>query len=125
MSHEIRTPLNSIVGFSQVLTSYFKEDNETKEFASIIETSSVNLLRLINDVLDISYLDESEKLEYSTTSDINDSCLNKYRTGTVIGKTGNKPYISPRTRFINDQNQSRSSFTSIDSPITQCSKIYN
>ena len=75
MSHEIRTPLNSIVGFSQVLTSYFKEDNETKEFASIIETSSVNLLRLINDVLDISYLDESEKLEYSTTSDINDSCL--------------------------------------------------
>ena len=27
MSHEIRTPLNSIVGFSQVLSNYFKEED--------------------------------------------------------------------------------------------------
>ena len=52
MSHEIRTPLNSIVGFSQVLSNYFKEEDndEIREFASIIEISSSNLLRLINDV---------------------------------------------------------------------------
>ena len=38
MSHEIRTPLNSIVGFSQVLTNYLKEEDndDIREFASII-----------------------------------------------------------------------------------------
>mgnify|MGYP000011697532 FL=1 len=77
MSHEIRTPLNSIVGFSQVLSNYFKEEDndEIKEFASIIEISSSNLLRLINDVLDISYLDQSEILPYDKPEDINNCCL--------------------------------------------------
>ena len=77
MSHEIRTPLNSIVGFSQVLSNYFKEEDndEIREFASIIEISSSNLLRLINDVLDISYLDQSEILPYDKPEDINNCCL--------------------------------------------------
>ena len=37
MSHEIRTPLNSIVGFSQILSSYFSDSDDTKEYAHIIE----------------------------------------------------------------------------------------
>jgi len=82
MSHEIRTPLNSIVGFSQVLSNYFKEEDndEIREFASIIEISSSNLLRLINDVLDISYLDQSEILPYDKPEDINNCCLLQHRT---------------------------------------------
>ena len=60
MSHEIRTPLNSIVGFSQLLVDIYQDNQETKEFVSIIEVNSANLLRLINDVLDISFLDQSE-----------------------------------------------------------------
>lgn len=88
MSHEIRTPLNSIVGFSQVLSSYFKNDDETKEFASIIETNSTNLLRLVNDILEISYLDESEELPYNIIENINNACQNSIEQVLPFVKEG-------------------------------------
>ena len=62
MSHEIRTPLNSIVGFSQILSSYFSDSDDTKEYAHIIEQNSTNLLQLVNDVLDLSYLDGEREI---------------------------------------------------------------
>lgn len=74
MSHEIRTPLNSIVGFSQLLADMYQDNQETKEFASIIGANSTNLLRLINDVLDISFLDQSEEVPCNAVEDINMSC---------------------------------------------------
>ena len=47
MSHEIRTPLNSIVGFSQILSSKIsEEDEESKEYTTIIEQGSNHLLQL-------------------------------------------------------------------------------
>ncbi len=53
MSHEIRTPLNSIVGFSDLIID--TEDQEMRaEFAKIIKTNTDNLLRLVNDILDLS-----------------------------------------------------------------------
>lgn len=74
MSHEIRTPLNSIVGFSQVLGSKYEDDLESKEFASIIETNSNHLLRLITHVLELSDLDKSDDIETSFVTDINNCC---------------------------------------------------
>ena len=53
MSHEIRTPLNGILGFVEILKSTNLTEDQ-KEFISIIETSSDNLLGIINDILDIS-----------------------------------------------------------------------
>jgi len=47
MSHEIRTPLNGIVGFTEILRSTDLDD-EQREFLSIIEKSSENLLGIIN-----------------------------------------------------------------------------
>lgn len=88
MSHEIRTPLNSIVGFSQILSSYFNNNDETKEFASIIETNSTNLLRLVNDVLEISYLDESEELPYNIIENINNACQNSIEQALPFVKEG-------------------------------------
>lgn len=95
MSHEIRTPLNSIVGFSQVLSSYFNDNSETKEFASIIQTNSTNLLRLVNDVLEISYLDESEKLPYNIAENINSSCQNSIEEALPYVKEGVKLIFHP------------------------------
>lgn len=65
MSHEIRTPLNAIVGFSNVLVSENFSPEEQKNFAEIIQTNSDLLLRLINDILDISRLETGKlKLNY-------------------------------------------------------------
>lgn len=74
MSHEIRTPLNSIVGFSQILSSYFSDNDDTKEYAHIIEQNSTSLLQLINDVLDLSYLDGERNIPAQTIADITGVC---------------------------------------------------
>lgn len=74
MSHEIRTPLNSIVGFSQILSSYFSDSDDTKEYAHIIEQNSTNLLQLVNDVLDLSYLDGEREIPAQTIADITGVC---------------------------------------------------
>jgi PAS domain S-box-containing protein len=56
MSHEIRTPLNAIVGFSELL-SETNDPNERSEYFSIIENNNEQLLRLINDILDLSKIE--------------------------------------------------------------------
>lgn len=56
MSHEIRTPLNAIIGFSDLLTTV--EDQEEKdEYVNIIKTNNELLLKLINDILDLSKIE--------------------------------------------------------------------
>ncbi|MBS1444833.1 MAG: HAMP domain-containing histidine kinase [Odoribacter sp.] len=64
MSHEIRTPLNAIVGFSNVLVSDDFSEDERQRFVNIIQTNSDLLLRLINDILDISRL-ETGRLKFT------------------------------------------------------------
>ncbi len=58
MSHEIRTPLNAISGFSEILISQPDMDQEMRgECNNIIRENSMLLLKLLNDVLDLSNLD--------------------------------------------------------------------
>lgn len=74
MSHEIRTPLNSIVGFSQILSSYFSDNDDTKEYDHIIEQNSTSLLQLVNDVLDLSYLDGEREIPAQSIAEITGVC---------------------------------------------------
>ncbi len=62
MSHEIRTPLNGIVGFTQLLKSTDLTPDQA-EFISVIESSSDNLLSIVNDILDLSKIN-AEKIEF-------------------------------------------------------------
>lgn len=57
MSHEIRTPLNAIVGFSNLLVEGELDCNEKSHFGSVINENSQLLLRLINDLLDLSKIE--------------------------------------------------------------------
>lgn len=56
MSHEIRTPLNSILGFTELL-SETTEESEREQYQRIIASSSDMLLRLIDDILDLSKIE--------------------------------------------------------------------
>ena len=61
VSHEIRTPMNSIVGFSE-LAMYGNLAPKTRDYLAKIMDSSKRLMRVINDILDISKI-ESGKME--------------------------------------------------------------
>lgn len=61
MSHEIRTPLNGIVGFTNLLKET-DDKEEQAEFIAVIEKSSVNLLTIVNDILDLSKI-KAQKID--------------------------------------------------------------
>jgi len=56
MSHELRTPLNAIIGFTQLLKSGEFEE-KSQEYLDDIEQSGAHLLRLVNELLDISKIE--------------------------------------------------------------------
>jgi len=69
MSHELRTPLNAIIGFSEVLADHtFGELNQKQaHHVSNVLTSGRDLLKLINDILDLSKVEAGHmELDYST-----------------------------------------------------------
>jgi two-component system cell cycle sensor histidine kinase PleC len=58
MSHELKTPLNAIIGFSDLLLSMGERfgPEQVKEYAGLIHGGGQNLLRLINQILDLTKL---------------------------------------------------------------------
>ncbi|PPD17954.1 MAG: hypothetical protein CTY24_13880 [Methylobacter sp.] len=60
ISHEIRTPLNGIYGFCQLLQKKPSITEENKRLVNIIQECSDNLLSLINDILDISSIEQNK-----------------------------------------------------------------
>ena len=64
MSHELRTPMNAIMGFSELLRDEVVGD-EKLDYVDTIRSSSQHLLKLINDVLDISKI-EAGRLEITS-----------------------------------------------------------
>ena len=69
MSHEIRTPLGAIMGFSNLLKDENLSHKEQEGFLSVIERNSNQLLRIIDDILDLSKVEAGmmliEQIDFS------------------------------------------------------------
>ncbi len=82
MSHEIRTPLNAIIGFSELLAKSGELSEQDKGQIEKIRTSSNYLLSLINDILDMSRIDNGKMELVSAPMEL-DSLLDNI--SSVIG----------------------------------------
>lgn len=60
ISHDMKTPLNAIIGFSDLILNHLEDQDKLVKYTSVIRQSSVDLLHLINDVLDISRIEKGQ-----------------------------------------------------------------
>ena len=104
MTHEIRTPLNAIVGFSDVLPM-LSTPEEKKEIIHVIMNNCDMLLRLINDMLAVSELDESgisiQPADTDFAQDFNDICTTLAQRIQLpdVAFIKENPYATLKTRL--------------------------
>jgi signal transduction histidine kinase/CheY-like chemotaxis protein len=93
MSHEIRTPMNSILGFSEILANEEHTPEARHEFAETILTAGNQLMKIINDILDVSKIEANQlsvsKLPVNLT-DLIVSVLKIFENHRLLI---NKPYL--------------------------------
>ena len=77
VSHELKTPLQSVLGYSEIMLSGLVKPEDTKRFLQKINDEANNLLRLIDDIIKLSKLDElrHDMLEEFVLQDVAQSAL--------------------------------------------------
>ena len=77
VSHELKTPLQSVLGYSEIMLSGLVKPEDTKRFLQKINDEAHNLLRLIDDIIKLSKLDElrHDMLEEFMLQDVARSAL--------------------------------------------------
>ncbi len=109
MSHEIRTPLNGIIGFTQMLDRQNITHEKRKYFSKIIQNSSDQLMKIIDDILEISRLETKQMELYEEEFCLNDVLMNLYSVFNVKSQEKKVPvYIKKsltddQSRILNDR----------------------
>lgn len=62
VSHELKTPLHLISGYSEMLASDVVAQKDIPQFAEKIHSESQRMIQLVEDIIKLSHLDESEEL---------------------------------------------------------------
>ena len=93
MSHELRTPLNAIIGYSQMLLDSAAANCDDE--ISVLDLTRINssgqqLLRLINEILDLSKIEAGKMELFNETADVSELVTRAAEScGEVIDKYGN------------------------------------
>jgi len=100
VSHELRTPMNAILGISNMLLKYNSENLKPKQIEGlqIINQSGSRLLDLINDVLDLSKLENNkEKIENEKFDLEKQLAISRSMVHSLIGSKKIKFHINKST----------------------------
>ena len=100
MSHEIRTPLNAIVGFSELMVTC-DDPKEKKEYINIIQSNNELLLRLINDILDLSKIESG--------------IIERRKENFNLAKVCNELFVTIQAKMTNPNVELR-----LDGPNSEC-----
>lgn len=108
VSHELKTPLTAISGYAELILSGMTNEKDTIHFASEIHSSADRLQALINDIIKLSELDDSDlKLEFELVNlyDLGKNCIASMemqaqksevtmeQLGTSVWMNGNKTLL--------------------------------
>ena len=93
MSHEIRTPLTGVIGFIDILKRK-NLDDEAKHIVDVISNSADMLLNIVNDILDISKIENDGVTIYPTKFDAKSSFFNTIELFIARAKEKNIDYIA-------------------------------
>ncbi len=89
MSHEIRTPMNGIIGFADLLNDVNITPEQRKNYTNIIKNSGYQLLRIINDILEISKLGTKQVKVFEEKVNLNNLLLEQFAIFDLKAKENN------------------------------------
>ncbi|MCL3782549.1 response regulator [Prolixibacteraceae bacterium JC049] len=91
MSHEIRTPMNGILGFSNLLNKEDLSAQKQKRYTDIIQSSGKQLMRVIDDILEISKLETKQVKAIEKPFSLNDLLLQLFSIFDIKAKENKTP----------------------------------
>lgn len=113
MSHEIRTPMNAILGFAELITMSDSEVSSTEKenYVKLINVSGNNLLRLIDDIIDISKIEAGQIKIHKKKCYLNETLKDIQQSFIELGKINEKENIEIR---LNELAQSQNLIINTD-----------
>jgi PAS domain S-box-containing protein len=102
MSHEIRTPLNGVIGFAKLLLKENIETEKRLKYSSVVVRSSNQLLRIVNDILDMSKIETGQITIRNSMFDLHELLHDVY---TLFSQVAIEKGIALKIENTNNANQ--------------------